>query len=320
MNLLSLVSCSLISLVSIFSSSSKVNSNSRVFNDIENKMTISQIDDRLSYHVALTDNQVFSYDLNDSLEYPKMKYYCFSYGGRDVRDFQYEEVVSSSYDGYTDGDFDTYAITHVSTEVTRDYSFILAVAYWDVGDDLQLLYMPLFSNIFDKQYACINYNDSNHLNVNNMYLYNANEDYSSGHQVNTYTRHLDYCFYDSIYECDNTSYKYRFIQSYGGVSVVTQYTGNFAFNLKCMYAFNRDGVFAEGFDTGYTQGYDNGYNDGLTDGNDYSFGALFGAIADTPVLIVRNLFDFDFFGVNLLTVVLSLFTGLILFYLLRKLL
>lgn len=81
---------------------------------------------------------------------------------------------------------------------------------------------------------------------------------------------------------------------------------------------------AEGSADGYTIGYDNGYQVGFDTGaqstHEYSFINLFSAVADTPVLMIRSLFDFDFFGVNLLTVVLSLFTGLILFYLLRKLL
>lgn len=75
-----------------------------------------------------------------------------------------------------------------------------------------------------------------------------------------------------------------------------------------------------GYDNGYNQGYENGKTDGISTANDYTFLGLFGAVADTPVMMIRSLFNFDFFGVNLLTVVLSLFTGVILFYLLRKLL
>lgn len=78
--------------------------------------------------------------------------------------------------------------------------------------------------------------------------------------------------------------------------------------------------YSNGSQDGYNTGYQDGHTAGITESNQYNFTTLFGAIADTPVLIVRNLFDFDFFGINLLTVVLSLFTGLILFYLLRKLL
>lgn len=82
----------------------------------------------------------------------------------------------------------------------------------------------------------------------------------------------------------------------------------------------REDGYNDGYDYGYDVGYDNGYEEGMNNGADYTFGSLFGAVADTPILIVRNLFNFDFFGVNMLTVVLSLFTALILFYLIRKLL
>lgn len=89
------------------------------------------------------------------------------------------------------------------------------------------------------------------------------------------------------------------------------------------YKLGFDDGYAEGVtvgqDIGRENGYDEGFIDGLATQNPYTFGALFASIADTPILIVRSLFNFDFFGVNLLTVVLSLFTAFILFYLLRKL-
>lgn len=73
------------------------------------------------------------------------------------------------------------------------------------------------------------------------------------------------------------------------------------------------------YDRGYDDGRDRGYQEGISDAHSYNFPSLFASIADTPILIVRSMFDFDFFGVNMLSVVLSLFTAFILFYLLRKL-
>lgn len=71
-----------------------------------------------------------------------------------------------------------------------------------------------------------------------------------------------------------------------------------------------------GYNNGYTNGYDNGFVDGSNAG--VTFFSLFGAIADTPLLMLRSLFNFDLFGANLLVVILSLVTGLMVFYVVRK--
>lgn len=95
--------------------------------------------------------------------------------------------------------------------------------------------------------------------------------------------------------------------------------------------------------TNYNQGYDDGktyvlthlsdfnlytqsqyltygqirYNLGVSQGN-YGFMNLFGAIADTPVIMIRNLFSFDLFGMSALTIFMSLLTGLIVIHFIRK--
>lgn len=101
-----------------------------------------------------------------------------------------------------------------------------------------------------------------------------------------------------------------------------------------------------GYDSGYRDGIDNGYNEGYTDGYDtgmndyydsryqqgyqdginyesqlanrYTFMSLFGAIADTPIMIMRNLLNFDVFGVSAMTIVMSMITGCIVLFLIRK--
>lgn len=79
-------------------------------------------------------------------------------------------------------------------------------------------------------------------------------------------------------------------------------------------------AYTSGYSNGYSNGYTNGYDVGLTDGmnNGVTFFSLFGAIADTPLLMLRSLFNFELFGANLLVVVLSLVTGLMVFYVVRK--
>lgn len=86
------------------------------------------------------------------------------------------------------------------------------------------------------------------------------------------------------------------------------------------YSEGKSDGLSEGEDIGFSHGKEVGIQEGVNQAHTYTFANLFGAIADTPVLIVRSLFNFDFFGVNMLYVVLSLFTALILFFILRKLL
>lgn len=93
-----------------------------------------------------------------------------------------------------------------------------------------------------------------------------------------------------------------------------------SFTLTMSNKGNSNPAYTDGFNTGYSNGYTNGYDNGFTDGSNagVTFFNLFGAIADTPLLMLRSLFNFDLFGANLLVVVLSLVTGLMVFYVVRK--
>lgn len=75
---------------------------------------------------------------------------------------------------------------------------------------------------------------------------------------------------------------------------------------------------SDGYSTGYTLGYNQGVVVGSEGNNDFGFINLFGAIADTPIMMLYSLFNFDLFGVKVLTVILSLFTGLMLVFVIRK--
>lgn len=75
----------------------------------------------------------------------------------------------------------------------------------------------------------------------------------------------------------------------------------------------------EGYDNGYAIGYAKGYNDGANSSPvQASFLGLLGAIADTPVLIIRNLFSFEFFGISALAVFMTLLTASLVIYFVRK--
>lgn len=77
--------------------------------------------------------------------------------------------------------------------------------------------------------------------------------------------------------------------------------------------------YENGFEDGEEIGYQNGYNAGITaTTSDYGFMNLFGAIADTPLMMIRRMFNFDIFGTSMIVVVLSLLTLLILFKVVKK--
>lgn len=100
--------------------------------------------------------------------------------------------------------------------------------------------------------------------------------------------------------------------------------------------------YQEGYDDGYSTGYNagstDGYNDGYTKGynagdnagyyrgvadgarNGYGFMNLFMTVADTPVMMIRRLFDFSIFGTSMIAVILSLFTAILLIKVITKIL
>ena len=105
---------------------------------------------------------------------------------------------------------------------------------------------------------------------------------------------------------------------------------NSSFNNGYNVGFN-DGV-AVGRERGYQDGYQVGWGDsknywyqiaydkGRSDATplEVSFLGILGAIADTPVMIIHNLFSFDVFGISALTIFMSLLTGIVVIHFIRK--
>lgn len=76
--------------------------------------------------------------------------------------------------------------------------------------------------------------------------------------------------------------------------------------------------YLQGFDQGKYIGHEQGYAEALAEGNDYTFRSLFGAIADTPILFIRQLLGFEIFGVEAVTILMTMITGVIILFLVRK--
>lgn len=66
--------------------------------------------------------------------------------------------------------------------------------------------------------------------------------------------------------------------------------------------------FNTGFQSGYTQGKAAGFDEGVASANDYSFLSLIGSVVDAPIKAFTGLFNFDLLGVNILSLLTSLFT------------
>lgn len=76
--------------------------------------------------------------------------------------------------------------------------------------------------------------------------------------------------------------------------------------------------YKQGFNDGQEEGYQIGKQDGLQSANQGSWFNLFGAIADTPIRMLHGLFNFDLFGISVLSVVLTMLTALIVIGLIKK--
>lgn len=84
------------------------------------------------------------------------------------------------------------------------------------------------------------------------------------------------------------------------------------------YSTGNSEGYTQGFSVGSSQGYQEGYSAGVNTRNDYTFLTLFGAIADTPIMILRNLLGFEIFGVSAMSILMTMLTGSIALFIFRK--
>ena len=79
----------------------------------------------------------------------------------------------------------------------------------------------------------------------------------------------------------------------------------------------KDGL-TDGENSGYQNGYNEGYQSGITISNMGDLGTLFGLIADVPIMMLRSVFNFDLFGMNVFIAIMSLLSGLVVLYVIKK--
>lgn len=115
--------------------------------------------------------------------------------------------------------------------------------------------------------------------------------------------------YSNYYNLNNFDY---FVFDLPSISfTVPLDTADFNFTA---YKYNDD------YFNGYTDGYTNGYNscNNSNNNNTYSFLDLFTSIADTPIIFLHGLFNFDLFGISMFAIFGSLLTGIIILFVIKK--
>lgn len=192
---------------------------------------------------------------------------------------------------------------------------------------------------FNKPYS-IAYNGNSNI-LTNAYRLSVSFDYIySNYNVLTYDADKYNPLYDSIYDkggfdslMNNGTYQNGYDAGYqegyrigGSTTYQTAYDeGNAVGYANGLRTGNQEGYrvgYDEGYDlgssTGYTSGYNTGYNEGASGNNNFTFLKLFGAVADTPIIVIRQLLGFDVFGVSGLQILMSMITGTLAIFLLRR--
>lgn len=210
--------------------------------------------------------------------------YSYSNGG-------YQTFRAFNYFLYDDGTTGGYLNFRLETDVTTNYNLQLVVSV-DIYKAGETSYFHFYQLI-----------DYSTLNNGTQYIYDSyNDPYFNNGQ--SYP-HIPYTMYD----IDSASpLLYDICISYVPMS-------RDAYNRMTI---NGDDNYALGYETGYSDGVHDGYAEGSGDANHYTFFRLFGAIADTPIMILRNLLGFEVFGVEAIHILMSMITGVIVLWIIRR--
>lgn len=109
-------------------------------------------------------------------------------------------------------------------------------------------------------------------------------------------------------------------------TILLPYTGQFRLHLRSFhwvettYSQGYADGYNNGYSTGLTEGYSNGYAEGLRVGSGANADVknLFGVLADTPIRFLKDMFNFELFGMNVAVVILSCLTAICMFALIKK--
>lgn len=265
-----------------------------------------------------------------------------SIGG--VRELQRDHTKNAivEEDGITKIDFSYTLTPNFNTFTNSDIFVDMDISFWDdftFHYDLEVY--DVFGTYFtlnDASFNASRYNVEDLKNIKfGLFFTPANDLYNPNNEVDTieWTESLDFgngyqspsnLFYNQYssdsFSINDISNRYEFvlpidlIYSFFVGGWNSSYTEGYNEGLSAGYVTG----FQDGSNQGYSTGYYEGYRVGNIDGANYNinFLGLFGAIADTPVLIIRNLLGFDIFGTSALTIFMSLLTACVVIHFIRK--
>ena len=258
------------------------------------------------YYQNNNDNvtSVFSNLINSNYYVMNIRSYDLSYDTDDldvyIDDFPNTPVfyLSSAYHDFND----TYFYCLLSDY--DDLSFSFDFYFLETLNDIQNYYVIVSYSFFNT------IRDNKFYNVTNVY------DFSQPNLVTNANNNLKY--YESSFNSINNSYlNYTNGMTFDMYNITISILHSSSFDSNTIY---QNGYNA-GYRTGYNEGYDLGYRVGKQDGYNLGNGEngrnLFLSVADTPLLMLRSLFNFEFFGLNFFIIVVGLLTFLMILYIVR---
>lgn len=154
------------------------------------------------------------------------------------------------------------------------------------------------------------------------YFYSLNFSFYSAFNVNGgYANCVCYFSNSNDVYRDSNGYSYYIYTS--SVNHFSYVLDSYLFNTYVKFNFDaikKSYLTGTSFEDGYNEGFYNGKNAGYEEGvrDSSSATSLFFTIADTPVVMIRSLFNFQFLGINFFYIIVSLITLLFVLFVIKK--
>lgn len=159
------------------------------------------------------------------------------------------------------------------------------------------------------------------MDINNLVLYDIYVDQEEYDLFFNSSVQLDNLFYNyPLFLYSSNSYTYK-----SGMNENEVFTNGY----NNGYSQGKNEGFQDGYFTGNNEGFNNGFNEGKSQG--YSEGynqgllvadndltALFGGIADTPIMIIYSLLSFEVLGLSMFEILFGIVTVLVVIWLIKK--
>lgn len=167
---------------------------------------------------------------------------------------------------------------------------------------------------FDNTHISNDFDTMTFVNLNTistMYI----KGFRIGFSIGAVDEHIAEVFTTDLYKTGyQNGYAEGYNQGYHNGEDYGYETGYNDFKGSEEYTEALDNAYESGVDYGDQQGYIRG----LSEDNPYTFRALFGAIADTPILFIRQLLGFEVFGVEAIAILMTMVTGCLILFVFRR--